>query len=118
MSVTSGRQPPQPVPALVQVLTSSIEQRFLSRIADSIWDLLTLLQEQIWASLLRLTRRLTPLGSPKSNSPGAIGSASVLFASSDKAPYSVASPTRMPPRRRVPSRLKTSFLYVPLKGSS
>src|SRR4051794_3300549 len=32
-SVASGRQPPQPEPAFVQFLTSSTEQRFLSRMA-------------------------------------------------------------------------------------
>src|SRR5262249_22759009 len=50
-SVTSGRQPPQPAPALVQALTSSTEQRLLVRMASQIWPLLTLLQEQTWVSL-------------------------------------------------------------------
>src|SRR5262249_35451354 len=45
-SVTSGRQPPQPVPALVHDLTSSTEQRFFVRMASQIWALLTLLHEQ------------------------------------------------------------------------
>ena len=47
-SVTRGMQPPQPVPALVQRLTSSTEQRFLRRMASQICALLTLLQEQTW----------------------------------------------------------------------
>src|SRR5262245_43027573 len=63
MSTTSGRQPPQPVPALVHDLTSSTEQRFFVRIALQIIVLFTLLHEQIWTSSPRLNRRLTPLGS-------------------------------------------------------
>src|SRR5579862_6597432 len=49
-SVTSGKQPPQPVPARVHALTSSTEQRFLERMASQICALETLLHEQIWAS--------------------------------------------------------------------
>src|SRR5271165_6721768 len=50
-SVTSGKQPPQPVPALVHALTSSTEQRFFSRIAVQICALFTLLHEHTCASL-------------------------------------------------------------------
>src|SRR5262245_21051860 len=83
MSTTSGKQPPQPVPALVHDLTSSTEQRFFVRMALLICVLLTLLHEQIWASSPTLNRRLTPLGSPSKSSPGAIGRSWPLFASAD-----------------------------------
>src|SRR5262249_48429749 len=49
-SVTKGRHPPQPVPALVHFLTSSTEPRVLSRIDEQIVPLLTLLHEQTWVS--------------------------------------------------------------------
>src|SRR6266436_1750910 len=110
-STTSGMQPPQPVPALVHALTSSTEQRFLSRMASQICALLTLLQEQTWASLgMLVTTLVGPPPLPSSTSEGVMASVSLLLASIDSVPYSDASPTRMPPRRRVPSWLNNSFL--------
>ncbi len=120
-SVTSGRQPPQPVPAFVHSLISSTEVRFLSRMASQIWPLLTLLHEQTWVSLgmvVRAAPALLPSLLPSSNSPGGIASGLSLLASIDSCPYSEASPTRMPPSSRLPSRLNSSFLYDPLNGSS
>src|SRR5262249_12940884 len=118
-SVTSGRHPPQPVPALVHFFTSSTEQRFMSRIEPQILLLLTLLHEHTcMSSSSAVTALGTPAGLPTRSSPGAIGSGLSLFASSDSWPYSEASPTRIPPSNRVPSRLNSSFLYVPLNGSS
>src|SRR5579875_29543 len=120
--VTSGRQPPQPVPALVQSLISSTEVRFLSRMASQICPLVTLLHEQICVSLampVSAAPGLRPsLSLPNNNSLGDMANGSLLLANIDNWPYSEASPTRMPPRRRVPSRLNKSFLYDPLKGSS
>src|SRR5579871_1717590 len=121
-SVTSGRQPPQPVPALVQSLISSTEVRFLSRMASQICPLVTLLQEQICVSLaMPASAAPGPRPSlilPKSSSLGGIDKGSSLLASIDNWPYSEASPTRIPPSKRVPSILNKSFLYDPLKGSS
>src|SRR4051812_46360469 len=77
-SVTRGMQPPQPVPALVQRLTSSTEQRFLRRMASQICALLTLLHEQTWASLgMAVTAFLVPLPLPSRTSLGDIASVSV-----------------------------------------
>ena len=120
-SVTSGRQPPQPVPAFVQSLISSTEVKFLSRMASQIWPLLTLLHEQICVSLampVSAAPAALPLFLPSSSSLGGIASGSLLLASIDSCPYSEASPTRMPPSKCVPSRLNNSFLYEPWKGSS
>ncbi len=90
--------------------------------ASQIWPLLTLLQEQTWASLgMEATAPPALLDSPalpNSNSLGGMASGSLLLASIDNMPYSEASPTRMPPSSRVPSGLKSSFLYDPLNGSS
>src|SRR5579883_3021809 len=97
-SVTSGRQPPQPVPALVQSLISSTEVRFLSRTASQICPLLTLLHEQICVSLampVSAAPGLLPAPSlPNNNSLGGIANGSSLLASIDSCPYSEASPTR------------------------
>src|SRR5215469_5717156 len=107
-SVTSGRQPPQPVPALVHNLISSTLVRFLSRTASQIWPLLTLLHEQICVSLAMPVKVAPALFEsptlPSTSSLGAIGSGSSLLASIDSEPYSAASPTRMPPSSRLPSR--------------
>ena len=57
-SVTRGTQPPQPVPALVHVLTAPRVVSPWSRMAWQICPLVTLLQEQTWAPS---ARRVTPL---------------------------------------------------------
>src|SRR5579864_4068994 len=49
-SITSGKQPPQPVPAFVHFFTSSTDARPLSRMLEQMVPLLTLLQEHTWAS--------------------------------------------------------------------
>jgi hypothetical protein len=46
MSLTSGKHPPQPVPALVLFLTSSTEQSLRSLMLAQMLALLTLLHEQ------------------------------------------------------------------------
>src|SRR5579884_1459342 len=75
-SVTSGKQPPQPVPARVQILTSSTDVRFLLVTASQIWLLVTLLQEQIGVSLAIEVMRLPGLrgawAGSRSNSAGGI----------------------------------------------
>src|SRR4051794_16758265 len=93
-SVTSGRQPPQPVPALVQLLISSTEVRFLSRMALQIWPLVTLLHEQTCVSLGMLVTMLAGAAvfaspRPSSSSLGVIARGSLLLASIDRAPYSL-----------------------------
>src|SRR5207244_822464 len=106
-SVTRGKHPPQPVPAFVHVLISSTEQRFFRRIASQICALETLLHEHTCASFGIDVSTLPGLrGSPdlpSSTSLGVIARFSLLLASIDKVPYSDASPTRMPPSKRVPS---------------
>src|SRR5581483_4516907 len=73
-SVTSGKQPPQPVPARVQSLISSTEVRFLSRIASQIWPLETLLQEHTCASLaMFVTVEPADAPLPRRSSPGGMG---------------------------------------------
>ena len=90
--------------------------------ASQICPLLTLLQEQTWASLGMVgdggAGALWSPFLPNSSSLGGHASGSLLLASIESWPYSEASPTRMPPRSLVPSRLNKSFLYDPLKGSS
>lgn len=84
-----------------------------SRMASQIRPLLTLLHEQICVSLampVSAAPSLLPLLLPSISSLGGIASGSLLLASIDSCPYSEASPTRMPPSKRVPSRLNNNFL--------
>src|SRR5262245_50527918 len=112
MSVTSGTQPPQPVPALVHFFSSPLSTIPLSLIAEQICPLLTLLHEQIWQSsaISPAPPRFAPPPDPTINSPGFTGSVVWHFAMTESCPYSLASPTRTPPSSLVPSGLKSSFL--------
>src|SRR5262245_53813216 len=87
-SVTSGTQPPQPVPALVQHLReSSVSEP--SRTAAQIAPFDTLLQEQTWAASDNASRPmaapLDPLA-PTSSSCGLQGSGASLLLSMSSLP--------------------------------
>ena len=59
-----GRQPPQPVPAVVQSLTASTVPRQPSRIADTMADFVKLLQKQTCASSPRTSPAPALLSEP------------------------------------------------------
>src|SRR5262249_46648875 len=115
-SVTSGMQPPQPVPALVVFLRSARLQ-VPARTALQICPLVTLLHEHTCAASDSVTLPL-PSRAPNKSSSGDAGKLSPLRKSCVSVAYSAASPTRMPPSRRVRSALTTSFLYTPFTRSS
>jgi len=111
--VTSGTQPPQVAPALVQAFISAMVQA-PSPTAAWMRPLLTSLQEQICAvsgsaSTPRPGLALPSLDGRIRNS-GSAGSAMPLSAICSRVPYSAASPTSTAPSSCWPSSLMTIFL--------
>ena len=74
--------------------------------------LLTSLQEQTCASsgIAATPVPAPPRAAGRISSSGLAGSAMPLETIGRRIPYAVASPTRIPPRRRLPSSVTTSFL--------
>ena len=88
-SVTSGMQPPQPVPARVAALRSAREMMSCARMASQMAPLVTLLQEQICvASAMASTPTSAPAPpeAPRISALGRHGSGSPLLASTDRVP--------------------------------
>src|SRR5215467_1963867 len=88
-SVTSGKQPPQPVPALVAAFTWPTEVRSWAWIAIQISPLVTLLQEQTCAVSGRLAAPPSPAAPPDLpmiSSCGLQGRVSPLLASAESTP--------------------------------
>ncbi|MCY1234772.1 hypothetical protein D9M72_473630 [compost metagenome] len=111
--VTSGTQPPQAVPALVQVLSAPMLVA-PSHTAAQISLLETLLHEQIWAVSGRASAPSAglalPLLSGRIRNSGDSGSSIRLSIICSSVPYSLASPISTPPSRYLPQSDTTSFL--------
>ena len=113
---SSGTHEPHAVPARVHALSFGTESQPSSWTARVIVPLETALHEQICAASGSAS---TPTAAPPPAgariAPGSAGSGRPT--SARRVLYSVASPTRTPPRRVFPSSVTTSFLYVPVTAS-
>ena len=111
--VTSGTQPPQVAPALVQALISPMLVQ-PSPTAAQIWPLDTLLHEQSWALSGSASGPMPTLALPsllgRIRNSGSAGSLMPFSAICCSVPYSAASPTSTAPSRNWPSSLTTIFL--------
>jgi hypothetical protein len=112
--VTSGTQPPQVAPALVQALSWPMVVQAPSPTAAQIRPLLTLLQEQICALSGRASAPRPGLALPslegRIRNSGSSGRAMPLSAICSSVPYSAASPISTAPSSCLPSGLTTIFL--------
>ena len=104
------------MPAFVQVFTQATSSQACRRraaTAATISPLVTLLHEQTCASSGMPGARPPPRAAGRISSSGLSGSAMPLATIGRSTPYAEASPTRIPPSRRVPSSVDDELLVDP-----
>src|SRR5690606_30982763 len=104
-----GRHPPQPPPALVQVLTASTLPHWPERTTAVMSPLETLLHEHTCASSPS-SSSTPPPRPPRMSVSGCSGSTPPDFTIASRLMYSSASPASIPPTKRLPSLSRTIFL--------